>query len=179
MPQYQFVLVGGWQADIDRTLALCKAKAVDNVSLIGHVEQSQLATYLYAADVLVVPNSRSWKLATTTSPLKLFEYMAVRRPIVASALPNIVTVLRDHDNALLAEPDDPDSFKDAIARLLSDPALSEQIVSRAAQDIQQYTWEERAGRVLKFANSQLQQMKRTHHSLVYRILVILKILIFH
>lgn len=179
LPQHRFVLVGGWQEDIDRTQALCQTKAVNNVSLVGHVEQSQLATYLYAADVLVIPNSRSWKLATTTSPLKLFEYMAVKRPIVASALPNITTVLRDHDNALLAEPDTPHSFKDAIAQLLSDPVLSEQIASRAAQDVQQYTWEKRAGQVLRFASSRLQQMKRTHHSLIYRILVILKILIFH
>lgn len=179
LPQYRFVLVGGWQDDIDRTQALCQAKEVNNVSLIGHVEQSQLATYLYAADVLVIPNSRSWKLATTTSPLKLFEYMAVKRPIVASALHNIVTVLRDYDNALLAEPDNPYSFKDAIAKVLSEPALREHIVSRAAQDVQQYTWEKRAGQVLKFANSQLQQMQRTHHSLIYRILVVLKVLIFH
>ncbi len=179
LPEYQFVLVGGWQEDIDRTRELCQQKGASNVLLIGHVEQSALATYLYAADVLVIPNSHRWKLASTTSPLKLFEYMAVRRPIVASALPNIVTVLRDHENALLAEPDSPNSFRDAIAKLLSDPALCEQLVSRAAEDVKQYTWEERAGRVLRFANSQLQQMKRTHHSLIYRLLVALKILIFH
>ncbi|EDX84868.1 glycosyl transferase, group 1 family protein [Synechococcus sp. PCC 7335] len=179
LPQHRFVLVGGWEADVERTRTFCQAKAVDNVSLMGHVEHSQLATYLYAADVLVIPNSRSWRLATTTSPLKLFEYMAIRRPIVASALPNIVTVLRDHDNALLAEPDNPHSFKEAIAKLLADPALSEQIVIRAAQDVQRYTWEKRSRRILRFANSQLQQMERAHHSLIYRTLVILKILIFH
>ena len=179
LPEHRFVLVGGWQEDIDRTRELCQQKGVSNVLLIGHVEQSALATYLYAADVLIVPNSRSWKLSATTSPLKLFEYMAVKRPIVASALPNIVTVLRDHENALLAEPDNPASFKDAIAKLLSDPTLCEQLASRAAEDVQQYTWEERAGKVLRFANDQLQQMKRSHHSLIYRILVIFKILIFH
>ncbi|MEM8504663.1 MAG: glycosyltransferase family 4 protein [Cyanobacteria bacterium P01_D01_bin.1] len=179
LPECRFILVGGWQEDIDRTRELCEQKGVDNVSLIGHVEQSALATYLYAADVLVIPNSRSWKLANTTSPLKLFEYMAVKRPIVASALPNITTVLNDRENALLAEPDNPDSFKDAIAKLLADPDLAEQIASRAAEDVQQYTWEKRAGRVLEFANEQLRQMKRSHHTFIYRILVVLKILIFH
>jgi len=178
LPDYQFVLVGGWQEDIDRTRQLCQQKGVENVSLVGHVEQSELATYLYAADVLVIPNSRNWKLANTTSPLKLFEYMAVKRPIVASALPNIVTVLRDRHNALLAEPDNADSFKAAILTLISDPALGEQIASQAAEDVQQYTWEKRANRVLRHAATQLQQMKRTYHPLLYRILVIVKILIF-
>lgn len=179
LPEYRFVLVGGWQEDIDRTRNLCEKKGVKNVSLVGHVEQAELATYLYAADVLVIPNSRSWNLATTTSPLKLFEYMAVKRPIVASALPNIVTVLRDRENALLAEPDNPHSFKEAISTLLADPALGERLAEQAAQDVHQYTWEARVERVLSLATNQLQKMQRTYHSLIYRILVVLKILIVH
>ncbi|MGF1538242.1 MAG: glycosyltransferase [Elainellaceae cyanobacterium] len=179
LPEHQFILVGGWKEDVDRTQTLCREKGIENVTLVGHVEQSELATYLYAADVLVIPNSRNWKLAETTSPLKLFEYMAVKRPIVASALPNITTVLRDRHNALLAEPDDPHAFKGAIAALLDDPGLSEQVAEQAAQDVQQYTWEKRVDSVLAFAAERLQTMERTRHPLWYRILVVLKVLIFH
>ena len=158
MPECQFMLVGGWQEDIDRVKAACQEDKISNVELVGHVEQSRLATYLYAADILILPNTKQWKLAETTSPLKLFEYMACRRPIVASALPNIMTVLRDRANALLAEPDEPTSFKEAIATLLNNPSLASSLAERAWQDVQNFTWERRADRLLQFADDRLQTL---------------------
>lgn len=102
MPECKFLLVGGWQADIEKVKAICLQRDLHNVEVIGHVKQNELAVYLYAADILLLPTSKQWQLAETTSPMKLFEYMTVKRPIVASALPNIMTVLRDRENALLA-----------------------------------------------------------------------------
>lgn len=156
MPEYKFVLVGGWAEDINKVKEACKNTNLDNVHIVGHVPQSELATYLYAADVLLLPTSKHWKLGETTSPLKLFEYMFAKRPIVASALPTIMTVLRDRENALLVEPDNAFSFKKAITDLFENPTLANAITEHAFEEVQSFTWDSRAERVLQFAEQRLE-----------------------
>jgi glycosyltransferase involved in cell wall biosynthesis len=157
LPHYQFMLVGGWPQDMERVRSICEARQLTNVQLTGHVPQSDLPTYLYAADVLLLPTSQTWKLANTTCPLKLFDYMAVKKPIVASALPTIQTILRDRHNALLVQPDDPRSFKEAITTLIDHSSVAQTLAGQAHQDVQQYTWENRADRILQFAADRLSQ----------------------
>ena len=159
MPECKFVLVGGWQADIDKVKATYIEKDLHNVEVIGHVKQNELAVYLYAADVLLLPTSRQWQLAETTSPMKLFEYMTVKRPIVASALPNIMTVLRDRENALLAKPDEAFSFQQAITELLENTSLAERIAEQAFQEVDKYTWDSRTDSILDFVEKRLENMK--------------------
>lgn len=161
MPECRFLLVGGWQNDVDRIREICSHRQLNNVFLTGHVPQSQLAVYLYAADVLILPTSKQWRLSEVTSPLKLFDYMASQRPIVASALPNIETVVQDGHNVLLAEPDNSLSFKAAIEQLLKETTLSKSIAEQAFQDVQKYTWEKRAERILKFAQIRLSAMSKS------------------
>lgn len=155
MPQCQFMFVGGWAEDIERVRQECDRRSLQNVRLIGHVSQTDLPPYLYAADVLVVPTSKTWHLGETTSPLKLFEYMAVKRPIVASALPTVMTVLRDRENALLAESDEPLAFKKAVVDLLENPTLATKITEKAFQDVQNFTWDKRAEQIVTFAAERL------------------------
>ncbi len=158
MPEYTFVLVGGWESDINRVKETCDRQSIHNVFTIGHVPQSELASYLYAADVLLLPTSKSWEQAQSTSPLKLFEYMSVNRPIVASALPNIMTVLREGENALLVLPDEPLAFKTAIEKLCQNSALATSIADRAFQEVQNFTWDNRAKNILQFATEKLAQI---------------------
>lgn len=177
MPECKFILVGGWQKDVDRVKEICIEKGLQNVDLVGHVPQTKLGIYLYAADVLLLPTSSNWELAQTTSPLKLFEYMAVKRPIVASALPNIMTVLRDRENALLAKPDDPLSFQGAIIELLENPSFAEEIAERAFEEVNKYTWENRAKIILQFAEERFKKLHKSTAKKKENILKILKYII--
>ena len=161
MPHCQFILVGGWEHDVERARQFCKSNNLANVQVIGHVPQPDLPAYLYASDILVLPNSRKHHNSETTSPLKLFEYMAARRPIVASALSNISAVLQDKNNALLAEPDNPKSFEEAIKTLLGDSQFNLTLANQAFQDVQQYGWERRAERILNFAKDRLSFAKQS------------------
>lgn len=114
-----------------------------NVLLIGHVPPHKVPLYLAASDVLVVPNTAEKAISERyTSPLKVFEYMAAERPIVASDLPSLREIL-DEEIAYFASPDDPDSLAKTIEQALRDPAATRR-AEAAKERVTEYTWTARA-----------------------------------
>ena len=100
--------------------------------------------------MLVLPNSGRAEISRNhTSPLKMFEYMAAQRAIVASELPALRTVLVPEENALLVPPDDAPALAAAILRLHADAALRQRLSAAAAITVAQHTWDNRARRILK------------------------------
>lgn len=125
-----------------------RASQLGNVVLTGYVPPAEVPAYLAAADVLVLPTTPALAYASFTSPLKLFEYMASGRPVVASDLPVIREVLEHDVNALLYEPDDAAALATAVRRLWHDGELRRRLADRAWRDVQPYAWESRARRIL-------------------------------
>jgi glycosyltransferase involved in cell wall biosynthesis len=76
--------------------------------------------------------------------------MASRRPIVASDLPSLREVLRDGENAILVEPDNPKALAEGIKKVLDDPDLARRISKQAYDEIGKYSWNERAKRIVNF-----------------------------
>ena len=151
LQQCLFVVVGGVYHDVRRFQEYLNAEGISNVEVVGYVQPPIVPDYLFAADALVLPNSAKAKIASHyTSPLKLFEYMASRRPIVASDLPALREVLRDGENAVLVEPDDPKALAEGIKRVMDDSHLASRINEQAYNEVRQYSWEERARRIIGF-----------------------------
>ena len=111
------------------------------------VAPTEVADLLRGADVLVLPNPPSAISTQFTSPLKLFEYMAVGRPIVASDLPAIREVLEDNVTALLVPGGDAAAIAAAVRRLIDDPALAARLARGAALAVRDYSWDRRAERI--------------------------------
>lgn len=144
-----FIFVGGTDKDIERFKEKVKKENLNNVLVAGRKPYNEIPLWLKAADVLVLPNSGREKLsALYTSPLKMFEYMAVGKPIVASALPSIQEILNEQ-NAVLVEPDNPQALTQGIKKVLEDEALAEKITARAQKDAQEFSWGKRAKKVIK------------------------------
>lgn len=101
----------------------------------------------------VLPLSQDLISASFTSPLKLFEYMAARVPIVASDLPSTREILCDGVNALLVQPNNPRALADGIQKILNDSQLAERLAQNAYEDVSGYTWEKRAERIIHFLHS--------------------------
>jgi len=150
LPHARALIIGGHEREPD--LARVKALAVElacdsRVTFTGLLPPPAVAARLREADVLVLPNPASAISSDFTSPLKLFEYMAAERPIVASDLPSIREVLTNERNALLVPPGNPPALTDAIRRLKDDRDLGRRLVAQAADDVREYTWARRAERL--------------------------------
>ena len=82
--------------------------------------------------------------------MKLFEYMAARRPVVASDLPSLREVLKHKETALLVPPDDPTAMAAAVNRILTDDELSDKLVQAAFAKVRGFEWKERGTAVWDF-----------------------------
>lgn len=117
------------------------------VLFLGYRPYRELADNQAAADVLVLPNSGKSDLsARFTSPLKLFTYMASRKPIIASDLPSLREVLSDND-AFFVQPDDSAALAEGIRTALSHPEEAAARATAARDKAEQYTWSARASRI--------------------------------
>lgn len=115
----------------------------------GHVEPGRVPLYLSAFDVCAMPHPYTQQFAKYTSPLKLFEYMASRRVIVASDLPGWADVIQHEINALLVPPGDSVGLAAAILRLRDDPVLRTRLAERAYERVMEHhTWDGRAQEIL-------------------------------
>lgn len=149
-----FLIVGGLESDVQRCRSLTREKRAENIRFTSYVHNNTVPLYLAASDVLVMPYTsrmtiRGGTLARDfTSPIKLFEYMASGRPIVATSIPSVSEILEDGVNALLVPPDSPEALAAGIKRALDDSALAKALSGRAASDAVGYTWEARAKKLL-------------------------------
>lgn len=152
-PEVDFHVIGGRQQEV--TTLKNRTNVLSNVYVHGHKPPSELDSYKMRFDVFVAPyqykveTGSGGDIAKWMSPLKIFEYMAARRPIVASDLPVIREVLEDGKNAILVKPEDISAWVSAIRRLGNNRRLGTNIAAVAHREfLSKYTWRARAERVL-------------------------------
>ena len=149
-----FLVVGGLEEDVARYKQITEAKGLRNFQLIGFVPHKDVPLYLIAADILVMPYTSKMTIkggtqaGEFTSPIKLFEYMAASRPIVATSIASVQEILEDGENSVLVDPDSYNSLSAGIKKVIKDSELAKKIAKGAALDVKQYTWEERARKLL-------------------------------
>ena len=154
--EYLFVFVGGNEKEIAQVK---KDYVQNNLLFIGQKLHKEIPYYLKAADVLVLPNKKGDPHSEKfTSPLKLFEYMAAGRPIVASDLQSIREVL-NADNSILVEPNIPESLSKGIRKVFENSELAEKIAWQASVDVRNFTWQKRAERIINFVISSSGSLK--------------------
>lgn len=140
------ILGGGGRSEELKRLAQNEGVS-GRVEFAGAVPRTVIRDYLARAKIAVLPNVPSVP-SQFSSPLKLFEYMAYGIPIVASDMPVFEEILTNGKNAVLFEPGDPRALAAAIRTLLEDPALAAKIARAAREDVQDYTYDKRAEKML-------------------------------
>lgn len=152
LPGVEFYLMGGRPAETERMRALAAELGLRNARIVDHVPPDRARLYQAAADVLLMPQAPSNPhLTWYTSPAKLFEYMAVERPVVAADVPCFRELVRDGENALLAGGTG-EAWAAAVRRLLDDAGLAARMAATARDEVPSYTWDRRAERIHQVLN---------------------------
>jgi glycosyltransferase involved in cell wall biosynthesis len=155
MPQINFLWVGGTAGLADFWRKKMNAAKISNVTMTGFVKHEQIPLHQAAADILLMPYSRSISassgqdIAEVINPMKMFEYMAAGRAIISADLPSIREVLNEK-NAVFCEPDDVAAWRSAIESLLEDQSRRYRLGGQARRDAEKFTWLAREERVLEF-----------------------------
>jgi len=124
-----------------------KARALgvaDKVHFVGFVQHDAIVDYIAAFDIALQPSVTPY-----ASPLKIFEYLALGKPVVAPRSPNIEEILVDGETALLFEPGDQESFVAQVLRLCSDEGFRNQVGSAGRRLLEErdLTWDGNARRL--------------------------------
>jgi glycosyltransferase involved in cell wall biosynthesis len=146
--EYLVIFVGGTDDDV-KSFRKNYAKT-DTIKVTGRVPHEDIPVYLKSADVLVLPNTpKTEESKFQTSPLKLFEYMASDRPIIASDLPSIKEILSE-ETAFFVNPGNPAELARTIKKVLESRGGTSQVSQNALQEITKYTWDKRAEKIIKW-----------------------------
>jgi len=146
-----FMLIGEGETRDEVERAIEEEHLNAFVTFTGMVPHDEVPKYLAACDILVLPYTPFRDGSEFFgSPIKLFEYMAMGKGIVASNLGQIGEVLRHNDNAYLIKPGDRRELMRGIFELAKDDVLRKRLGSKARKDVvAKYTWKQNAERVIE------------------------------
>lgn len=144
-PPLALRVVGDGPARPDLEILATELGVSDRVQFTGLTPRARIPELVAGFDIALQPASVQY-----ASPLKVFEYMAAGRAIVAPDQPNIREILEDGKTALLFDPERPNALRDCVLRLAADATLRSQLgdEARAAVRERDFTWVGNAHRVI-------------------------------
>jgi glycosyltransferase involved in cell wall biosynthesis len=110
----------------------------------GRIEHFNLPSYLSIMDIMVMPNSNNYG-----SPMKIFEYMASGKPVVAPDYQPLRDVIKDETDGLLFRPNNPQPLARVLEKLIQNPELRQRLGNNARQRVlQEHNWKNRTIRIV-------------------------------
>lgn len=131
----------------------------DAATFTGATDHASVPELIATMDVAVAPYPRD--APTYFSPIKIFEYMAAGRPVVASRVGQISDFLTHRRTALLHQPGAIAEMAACVEELRRRPALRDRIARQArTMLVRNWTWKRNADRVLRLINEIGREAKR-------------------
>lgn len=114
---------------------------------IKGVSHSEVPVFFQIADILVAPYNEEHFFG---SPMKIFEYMAMAKPIIASRVGQITDVLTDGKSAILIDPGSEEQLTQAVKLLINDESLRSRLGRNAREIVEKgYSWDTNAKAVIE------------------------------
>ncbi len=139
---WNIVLIG-W--DYDGSLSKSGLNDMKNIHFISSVPYEKLPTYAQWFDICMIPFQIN-EVTLSTSPVKLFEYMALGKPIVTTAMPEC----KKYRSVIIAENNTKDFVKkiEEGLKLKDDTKYKELLKKEALEN----TWEKKAEDIVELLN---------------------------
>ena len=154
------LLVIGDGPERPRLEVLARAERIEHhVIFVGAVEHDDVPRYLAAVDAAAVTYGA--EPAFYFSPLKLFEYLAAARPVVAAAAGDIGCCIRDGVTGLLYPPGDVEALAQALLAVIVDPVRAAHLGEAGRAHVcANHTWEQNAEAVVALAEAASREQDR-------------------
>ena len=150
---FSFYIIGGNKNEIIKWKSFLKKKHVKaDISFLGFKEHKLIPLYLKSADILLAPYTLRCETVRWMSPIKIFEYMASKIPIIASDVKRIKEICKNNE-CLLFKTDNPIDLSEKIQILTNDKNLESNLIQNAYNKAKTYTYKNRCKIILeKFAD---------------------------
>lgn len=147
IPTAKLLLIGDGRARTSVDQKINDLGVQDSVIVTGMVPQSRVPEFLSVTDLAVLPYPKLPQ-ELWFSPLKLYEYMAAGKAIVASKAGQISEVIQHGYTGFLVEPGDIDSLANALIALLKDPQRRQRLGDNARrQAVEKHSWDQYIARL--------------------------------
>lgn len=146
-PETFFLVVGGPNLNAQFLKSEADRMQLKNILFTGQVNHDQVPSYLAASDILLALWSSDVPTINYCSPLKLFEYMAAEKIIVAHGFPTIKEVLTHKVNSLLVNIDDTDDLIKKLKMALELPNNTNLPTNAYKEVSKNYTWKKRVSSI--------------------------------
>lgn len=133
----KFMIVGEGNLQIINKLSKCK-----NVVMTGLIPKGNVPEYLAAADIVLVPLSNTIA-SHSFSPLKLFEALAMGKPVIASAVSGVKEVITHNFDGILVS-NNPEDWASAIIYLIENSRKASFVGRNGRETAKKYDWNQLA-----------------------------------
>jgi glycosyltransferase involved in cell wall biosynthesis len=151
VPDLPALVVGGRDGEDPRRDALKRMADQlglrDRIEWTGWLPAAAAWQRLRAGDMGIVPTRAGDSQELSTSPLKLFEYLASGLPVIASDLPALREIVREGENGMLFAEGDADALAATLASLAADPARRRRLSAGALKGAAERSWAARARQI--------------------------------
>ena len=122
-----------------------------HVTIQPAVPHHEVPALIAESDICIAPLGLNDRNVTQGAcPIKVLEYMASSRPLIASNMPIVRELVREDVDALLFSPNDPEDLARQVLTLLNDFELSKQLSDSATERaLSKFTWHESQKKLLK------------------------------
>jgi glycosyltransferase involved in cell wall biosynthesis len=156
-PECRFLIVGDGVMK-NNLLELCRELGVeDRFIFTGVIAYDRVPLYINASDTCTAPFIFARNAKIGLSPLKLYEYMACGKPVVASDISGVSDVLEASEGGIPVLPESPDALAEGILKLLENPDLRTKLGSKGLSYVtENYSWYSVAKKVNEVCKSGLE-----------------------
>lgn len=157
-PEVAVMMVGGGENQAYLEKHLCVGEQASRVALPGRVSHDEVPRYLACMDIVLAPYPKLpfWY----PSSMKVFEYMAAGKAVVASAVGQIQEIIRDWENGVLFDPDNEHELIDKLSTLISDGDMRRCLGAQARRDVlDKYSWRQHARTLTEIFEQILERRK--------------------
>jgi glycosyltransferase involved in cell wall biosynthesis len=147
-PNVHLLLVGDGPEKTRLELVTKKASLSKHVTFTGRIRHSEIPSHIGAMDITTLPGSTYF-----SAPMKIFEYMALKKPVVCASLAVDAGIIEDRENGFLFQPGNEGDFAQKLLALIEDDELRKKMGEKGYQKVtENHTWKKNAESILDAYN---------------------------